>query len=166
MHQVYFVRENKRIEVPEGTTVLEAQRLAGLRPDAPCGGAGTCGKCQVTIDGRQVPACQTPVRGDLQVDTAVSSSLEDAVILTDGFSRPVAFKPRIAVRSVELKKTVPGDKRSDWERLLQALSDAGMPDTEPVLPDPELSSSLYERCRQDGTWYVAHTEKEILDCRL
>ena len=85
MHQVYFVRENKRIEVPEGTTVLEAQRLAGLRPDAPCGGAGTCGKCQVTIDGRQVPACQTPVRGDLQVDTAVSSSLEDAVILTDGF---------------------------------------------------------------------------------
>ena len=163
MHQVYFVRENKRIEVPEGTTVLEAQRLAGLRPDAPCGGAGTCGKCQVTIDGRQVPACQTPVRGDLQVDTAVSSSLEDAVILTDGFSRPVAFKPRIAVRSVELKKTVPGDKRSDWERLLQALSDAGMPDTEPVLPDPELSSSLYKQCRQGGTWYVAHTEKEILD---
>ena len=53
MHQVYFVRENKRIEVPEGTTVLEAQRLAGLRPDAPCGGAGTCGKCQVTIDGRR-----------------------------------------------------------------------------------------------------------------
>ena len=52
MHQVYFIRENRKIEVPEGTTVLEAQRLAGLRPDAPCGGAGTCGKCRVVINGR------------------------------------------------------------------------------------------------------------------
>ena len=70
MHQVYFIRENRKIEVPEGTTVLEAQRLAGLRPDAPCSGAGTCGKCRVVINGRNVQACRTNVREDLEVDTA------------------------------------------------------------------------------------------------
>ena len=163
MHQVYFIRENRKIEVPEGTTVLEAQRLAGLRPDAPCGGAGTCGKCRVVINGRNVQACRTNVREDLEVDTAPSSSFEDAVILTEGFSRPVAFCPGVSVHTIEFTKTVPGDKRSDWERMLQALEDAGVPDTEQFLPDPELSSSLYERCRQGGTWYIAHTDREILD---
>ncbi len=163
MHQVYFVREKKKIEVPEGTTILEAQRLAGLRPDAPCGGAGTCGKCRVMVDSQPVQACQTQIQENLLVDTTVSSSLEDAVILTDGFSRPVAFKPQIATHSIELKKTIPGDKRSDWERLLQALADAGVPATEHFLPDPDLSSSLYERCIQGKTWYITHTEKEILD---
>ena len=121
VHHVYFIREKKQIEVPEGTTVLEAERLAGLLPDAPCGGAGTCGKCRVIADGQNVRACQTRITKDFQIDTAVSSSLEDAVILTEGFSRPVSFRPGIAVHAVELKKTVPGDRRSDWERMLSAL---------------------------------------------
>ena len=29
------------MEVPVGTSVLEAEILAGLAPDAPCGGMGT-----------------------------------------------------------------------------------------------------------------------------
>lgn len=165
MCQVYFVREKKQIEVPKGTTILEAQRLAHLRPDAPCGGNGTCGKCRVLVNGQSVQACQTKVIENLQVDTTISSSLADAVILTEGFSRPVAFRPGIAVHSIELKKTVPGDRRSDWERMLTALGDAGVKDTEYFQPDPELSSSLYEQCRQGGVWYVAHTDREILDIR-
>ncbi len=163
MYRVHFIRENKKIEVSEGTTVLEAQRMAGLKPDAPCGGAGTCGKCQVIINGRNVQACCTPVREDLQVDTAVSSSLDDAVILTEGFSRPVTFQPGITVHSIELKKTVPGDKRSDWERMLTALADAGATDTHLFLPSPDLASSLYEKCQKGGLWHVIHTDREILD---
>lgn len=165
MHQVYFIREKKQIEVPEGTTILEAERLAGLLPDAPCGGAGTCGKCRVSVDGQDVRACQTRITEDLQVDTAVSSSLNDAVILTEGFSRSVPFAPGIAVHPVELKKTVPGDRRSDWERMLTALSEASGERTDAFLPDPELSSALYERCRQGGIWYITHTDREILDIR-
>ena len=45
MAKVYFVREQISIEVPVGTSVLEAEIQAGLAPDAPCGGQGTCGKC-------------------------------------------------------------------------------------------------------------------------
>lgn len=32
------------MEVPLGVTVLEAEIRAGLEPDAPCGGQGSCGK--------------------------------------------------------------------------------------------------------------------------
>jgi len=42
MYQVYFIREKRGVEVPEDTMLLEVERLAGLVPDAPCGGTGTC----------------------------------------------------------------------------------------------------------------------------
>lgn len=37
MAKVYFVREEISIEVPVGTSVLEAEIQAGLAPDVPCG---------------------------------------------------------------------------------------------------------------------------------
>ena len=65
---VRFLPGNTVIRVAEGTTLLRAQILAGLSPDAPCGGKGTCGKCRVTLDGRKVNACQTPVDRDMTVE--------------------------------------------------------------------------------------------------
>ena len=44
MAWVKFVREDIEIEVEDGISVLEAEIQAGLRPDAPCGGLGKCGK--------------------------------------------------------------------------------------------------------------------------
>ena len=91
MYQIYFDREKKQIEVAEGTTILEAQRLAGLRPDAPCGGAGTCGKCQVMVKGQILRACQTKIQEDLHVGTTGTLSLEKAVVQTEGLYRPVCI---------------------------------------------------------------------------
>ena len=61
MARVYFVREKISMEVPLGVTVLEAEIRAGLEPDAPCGGQGSCGKCLVKVNGNPVLACQTKV---------------------------------------------------------------------------------------------------------
>lgn len=55
------------VAVCRGTSLLSAQIAAGLRPDGPCGGRGTCGKCRVTVDGQEVLACQTPVDRDMTV---------------------------------------------------------------------------------------------------
>ncbi len=165
MYQIYFDREKKQIEVAEGTTILEAQRLAGLRPDAPCGGAGTCGKCQVMVKGQILRACQTKIQEDLHVDTAGTLSLEKAVVLTEGFSRPVTFWPGVSVHSIEFEKTVPGDKPSDWERMLETLEKTKVKDARHFLPDPKLASTLYERIKKGGSWYVVHTDHEILDIR-
>ena len=69
------------VQVPAGTTVLQAMIAAGLRADAPCGGKGTCGKCRVQLDGQEVLACQTVVDRDLTVQVPQARDLK---ILTGG----------------------------------------------------------------------------------
>ena len=44
--RVFFEREEVSVIVEEGTTLLQAAIDAGLEPNAPCGGAGKCKKCQ------------------------------------------------------------------------------------------------------------------------
>ncbi len=77
---VTFLPDGKQIRVSEGT-LLEAQIAAGLRPDAPCGGKGTCGKCKALVDGEMVLSCQTRVDRDMTVTIAEKST---ARILSTG----------------------------------------------------------------------------------
>lgn len=65
--KITFQPSGREVQPPPGATVLEAMRLAGLTPDAPCGGSGTCGKCGVYVDGVRRLACQTPVRPGMTV---------------------------------------------------------------------------------------------------
>ena len=85
--RVTFLPQNLTIAVPSGTTLLQAQIDAGLRPDAPCGGNGSCGKCLVVLDGREIPACQTAVDRDMTVHTKYSDT---ATILTGGLTAAVS----------------------------------------------------------------------------
>lgn len=66
-YTVTFMPQGKKVSVPEGTTLLQAQIAAGLRPDAPCGGKGTCGKCRLLLEETEVLACQTVVGRDMTV---------------------------------------------------------------------------------------------------
>lgn len=56
-----------KIDAYEDQILLKALRDAGLRADAPCGGAGTCGKCKLMVNGQEVLSCQTLVDSDLTV---------------------------------------------------------------------------------------------------
>ena len=102
MAWVKFVRENIEIEMEDGASVLEAEIRAGLRPDAPCGGLGKCGKCLVKINGEVVKACQVRIS---EGETCVVETLDRAgseKILTDGFNREVVFEPGLRMVQVEL----------------------------------------------------------------
>lgn len=79
--KILFLPDNITVTVPAGTSLLQAQIQAGIRPDAPCGGKGTCGKCRVTVEGREVLACQTLAEGDLTVHTRKQETTQ---ILSDG----------------------------------------------------------------------------------
>ena len=68
-HTVVFLPDGVSAAVETGATVMDAMIRAGLAPDAPCGGRGTCGKCRVIVKDQQVLACQTPVTEDLTVYT-------------------------------------------------------------------------------------------------
>lgn len=72
---VYFINEGIQLEAEAGETLQSAQIRAGLQPNAPCGGNGSCGKCAVQIRTagekafRQVLACQTRIERDTELRT-------------------------------------------------------------------------------------------------
>ena len=78
---VTFLPQGIVVSVDAGQSILQAQIQAGLHPDAPCGGKGTCGKCRVWLEGQEVLACQTEVDRDMTVKTEPE---KEAVILTGG----------------------------------------------------------------------------------
>ncbi len=99
-YRVHFMREEITCVVPKGKTILEAEILARLMPDAPCGGKGKCGKCKVMADRKPVLACQTLVEKDLEVDTRLPES-EGMRILVEGFQRSIPFSPGELSKGVE-----------------------------------------------------------------
>ncbi len=166
MAWVKFVRENIEIEMEDGASVLEAEIRAGLRPDAPCGGLGKCGKCLVKINGEVVKACQVRIS---EGETCVVETLDRAgseKILTDGFNREVVFEPGLRMVQVELEKARPGEKRSDWQRLLDELAEMDS-DVEPerMEVDLKLAGELYGMRRDSDDWYVVYSGRRILEMR-
>ena len=164
-HEVTFIREGKSILAEEGTTVLQAQRQAGLDPDAPCGGQGTCGKCMVHVTKGPVTgilkACQTKITGDMTVDTLVRE--KEHAILAEGFSRPVPLHPLLRFGKIHIRKVRPGDNLSDWDRLKLALEETFKESMEHLRPDLEIASGLYEMLKETDTWYAAVSHDTLLD---
>ncbi len=79
MYTVKILPNDITIEVQEGTTLLDVQIKAGLHPDAPCGGQGTCGKCRVKLNGACVLACQTKLQSDSVVEVSCQSQSDFAL---------------------------------------------------------------------------------------
>ena len=163
MGVVIFIREQKQIEVPDGTTILEAEIQAGLCPDAPCGGQGKCGKCLVKVNGEIVKACQTPVHSEMKVDTLISS--QKHAILTEGLNRPVAFKPGLFIHPVKLEKAIAGDNRSDWERLVTEVRKASGLEMTHVEPNLKLAASLFDKRKEGEDWFAIHTRDRVLELK-
>ena len=107
----------------EGLNLLEVQRIAGLNPDAPCGGQGTCGKCLVDVlDGstyKTVRACQTIVDRDMTFRIRGGESYH---LLESGAGRSFALDPAVKWGEIQVEKCKFGESTSDWERLKAALS--------------------------------------------
>ncbi len=76
--EVEFVHAGRRLRAPVGESLAAALLAAGMRrlgegPAAPLAAfcmTGTCHQCLLRVDGRLVPACQTPVRAGMVVEPA------------------------------------------------------------------------------------------------
>jgi uncharacterized 2Fe-2S/4Fe-4S cluster protein (DUF4445 family) len=79
--KVRFEPAGLKAEVPCGSTILDAARLAGVYLTNVCGGDGTCGKCKVLVDGQTVLACQTPLLSDTTVTVPEGHGLDAGRIL-------------------------------------------------------------------------------------
>jgi len=93
--EVTFLPYERRIKVPTGTNLLRAANLVGIYLKSVCGGAGTCGKCELIVrkggvktlqampdadlpdGGKRVLACQSEVSGDVVVEVPRRSVTEE-----------------------------------------------------------------------------------------
>lgn len=89
-YRVTVLPDNRFFMAQEGANLLEILRANGYAPDAPCGGKGSCGKCTVLVDNREVLACQTVLTRDMSVTVRQSGSLR---ILRTGVNPPLRMNP-------------------------------------------------------------------------
>ena len=100
-----------------------------------------------------VKACQMRIG---EGETCVVETLDRAgneKILTDGFNREVVFEPGLRMAQVELEKAKTGEKRSDWQRLLDTLAETdGEVEPGQMEVDLKLAGELYGMRRASGCW--------------
>jgi len=141
-----FEPEGRKVCVPIGTTVLQAAREGGVDIRSECGGKGLCGKCKVIIKSSEALseltdvekkllcrtevdfgyrlACQARILGNVTVVIPTESILFFRKIQVTGMERSVALNPAVTKIHVVLAEPTLSDVRPDYERLLDALSDA------------------------------------------
>jgi len=89
-----FVNEGIEIEVPLGTTIMEAARLCEVYLESPCNGTGTCGKCEVSVNDEIVLACETELLIDTEIHTLMNQAQNRSLqILSSGRSFQYDLKP-------------------------------------------------------------------------
>jgi len=89
-YQVTVLPQNEIMTVQENANLLEALRVFGFAPDAPCGGKGTCGKCKVMVDGQEVLSCQSTVDRDMTVTLGQKAGLN---VLRAGLEMDIRMDP-------------------------------------------------------------------------
>lgn len=124
---VSFYPDRRSIEVPRGTTILQAARRAGIMLESPCNCVGICTKCAVRLNvdslkniatkaacsgaGNEaehewVLSCQTEILGDISVEVPSREQADTLKILSHGKMREVELDPCIRkIYSKEKEKT-------------------------------------------------------------
>ena len=147
MATITFTPSGESIEVPHGTSLLDAAILCELDVPAPCAGQGRCGRCRVRVTSGEVErrsnagltsaeildgwamACQTYVGGSVSV--AVPDRVKEKVrphghAVAEPESLPITgdWRQDPAVRTLELDMEPPSlaDNTSDFDRLRRALA--------------------------------------------
>ncbi len=143
MPVVRLPERGRVIEYAPGPSLLDILAGAGVLPPSPCGAAGLCGKCAVTVAGPDVPppseqerdlfseadlargrrlACGLFPRGDLDVDVPREGG--DSAILAHGHLPEFRLEPSLTKRCLVLD---PGPAPSHEARLAAALGQTRLP---------------------------------------
>ena len=150
-HRIRFEPDGITTTAENGSNLMQSAIAAGVHINASCGGAGTCGTCNVLIREGSVDSvrtnkvslleyengvrqsCQSKVRSDLVVEVPPESRLEKAVLtretaknITGGGQASVVakgwpFEPVVSKLYLELEPPTSNDNTSDSERLIRAL---------------------------------------------
>jgi len=140
--RVDFEPVGKRIEVPAGTTVLQAAQQAGLLLTSVCGGLGSCGQCRVEVKAGEVSpptddervmltgpelaqgqrlACSTRVESDVKVHVPATSLVSKQRLQLESNLGAPTPDPLIWTHDLQVEPPTLDDPRSDLARLIAAI---------------------------------------------
>jgi len=141
--RITFQPSGRSVFVLSGTKIIEATARAGLTINTPCGGAGTCGKCQVKItsgveepseadkdvfSGNQLQdgwrlACQTSIHNETVAYIPESSHLvsQHKIVIESKTQEPTEVLPSVRKVYVELPEPTMEDNSADLLRLEEAI---------------------------------------------
>ncbi|MEN6394906.1 MAG: 2Fe-2S iron-sulfur cluster-binding protein, partial [Methanoregula sp.] len=125
--RVIFQPMNRVLNVPAGTSLFTALRMAGVAIEGICGGKGTCGKCRVILttgtctslpetgtscrltqkeknEGYYL-ACQVSLSADAEFTIPVESRIDSPKILITQPVQPGEIKPAVVRYQVEIAST-------------------------------------------------------------
>ncbi len=149
---IHFLPGDVSVEVPVGTTILDAARAAGVFVENLCGGDGVCGKCRVIVRRGLVGgaatgsltreqiregyilACEARAEGNVIIEVPTESQLRGKVRSADGSELGIRERDYLArtperlhplVRKYALKPAPPTLENclSDLSRLKQKLQE-------------------------------------------
>jgi len=177
MHTVTFLPEYRRIDVMEGSTILDAAQRAGLNINVVCGGQGKCGKCVVYVQSGKTEfdrqkylrffsedelqkgaclACETMVFSDLQVFVPESTLIQEQKILIAGRDTGIELHPSVRKYYVELQPPTLTDPSPDLTRLLWGIQKSGGPVAEKIYVPLEVLRIIPSLLR-NSNWKVTGT---------
>ena len=158
-----FLPHNVSIDVPPGTSIIQAALDAGVHINASCGGEGVCGKCRVRIEAGAVDggvteklsaedarqgyrlACQAMATGDLTVRIPVESAIDAGVL-----NRPASRRRTARIREF------------DFEELKEeGLFLAPVEKKCLQLPPPSIQDNLPDVSRLIGQLRLQHDEHRL-----
>jgi uncharacterized 2Fe-2S/4Fe-4S cluster protein (DUF4445 family) len=147
MATITFTPSGETIEVPAGTSLLDAAILCELDVPAPCAGQGRCGRCRVRVTAGEVErrsnaglataeildgwavACQTHVTGAVEIEVPdrrreTVRPHGHAIAEPESLALTCDWRQDPAVRTFELDIEPPSlaDNTSDFDRLRRALA--------------------------------------------
>lgn len=117
--KVVFQPSGTAGQIEPGTSLLDAARQLGVGIESICGGAGTCGKCQVVIEEGQFPK-HNLVSNPLHASPASESEL--ALCSKLGLAAGVRLSC-IALVEGDLLVTVPEEARANKQIVVKAATD-------------------------------------------
>jgi uncharacterized 2Fe-2S/4Fe-4S cluster protein (DUF4445 family) len=177
MPAVTFLPSYRKIDVPRGTTILDAAQRAGLNINVVCGGLGKCGKCVVYVQSGKTEfdrekhsrffteeeltkgaclACATSLLGDLEVIIPDSTLIQEQKILIEGQETEIEFHPSVRKYYVELEPPTLADPSPDLSRLLWGIQKSGGPVAEKMYAPLEMLREIPAMLRHSG-WKVTGT---------
>ncbi|MFY1644918.1 2Fe-2S iron-sulfur cluster-binding protein, partial [Methanoculleus bourgensis] len=178
MPTVTFLPGYRKATVPEGATLLDAARAAGLSMNVVCGGEGKCGKCQVYVKDGTVSfdrekyrrffsdeeiargaclACQATVAGDVQVEVPAGSLIEEQKILVEvPGMKEIPLNPTVRKYEVRLEPPSLEDTTPDLARLLEGVERQSGPPPNRVYAPLGVLCYLPQVLRRSG-WHVTAT---------